>query len=252
MAGSGFLGCGTIYFNREVNGVASGWKEVGNSMKFAIKSNSTLKERKSKKCNSYGQTVDSVSIADPSELSINLDTIDKTNLAIAFLGNDSTISVTAGTITDESIVAPDQGAMLKTMQGNISAVVITDATATTTYAAGTDYNVINEAVGLIEIVEGGGITAGEVLLVDYANGVVTASKVTGGTESQIKVGIMMVGKNLVNNTGVVVEVWKATVSPTSEIDFLADDFSAVELTGRIELDEVKGNGFEVQIDRVAT
>jgi hypothetical protein len=60
----------------------------------------------------------------------------------------------------------------------------------------------------------------------------------------------LVGKNLVNDNGVVVDVWDAIISPNSEIDFLSDDFSNIQLTGRIQLDESKGNGYEVTTERV--
>jgi hypothetical protein len=251
MANSGFLGCGTVYFNRRVSGVYQGWQEIGNATKFGIKSNSTLKERKSKKCNSYGQPVDAVSIPDPSELSIDTDTINRQNLAMAFLGNDYALSVAASTVTDEVIIAPVvAGASMVTALPNISAVVLTDSGASTTYVEGTDYTVSNAVIGMIDIIDGGAITSAQSLLVDYASGGVSGIRITGGTESQINVAIKLVGKNLVNDNGVVVDVWDAIISPNSEIDFLSDDFSNIQLTGRIQLDESKGNGYEVTTERV--
>lgn len=246
---TGFLGCGTVYLNRRTGGVYQGWQEIGNATKFGIKSNSTLKERKSKACASYGQPVDAVSIPDPSELSIDTDTVNRQNLAMAFLGNDYAVAIAAGTVTDEVIIAPVVlGAMMQTAKGNISTVDITDSTGGTTYVNGTDYEVVNAAVGLIKVIDGGSITSAESLLIDYANGSVAGTRITGGTESQINVAIKLVGKNLVDDSGVTVDVWDAIVSPTSEIDFLADDFSNIQLTGRIQLDAVKGNGYEVITD----
>ena len=247
---TGFLGCGTVFLNRKKAGVYQGWQEIGNATKFGIKSNSTLKERKSKACASYGQPVDAVSIPDPSELSIDTDTINRANLAMAFLGNDYTVAEAAGTVTDEVILAPvTLGAMVQTALGNISTVVLTDSAATTTYVDGTDYEIVNAAVGLIKIIEGGAITSAQSLLIDYVNAGVAGTRITGGTESQINVAIKLVGKNLVDDSGVVVDVWDAIISPTSEIDFLADDFSNIQLTGRIQLDSVKGNGYEVVTER---
>ena len=248
MAG-GFLGCGTLYFNRITGGTSSGWLKVGNATKMAIKTNSTLKERKSRQCNSYGQVVDSVSIPEPSDLSIDLDTLDRTNLAYAFLGKDFDLNVSSGTVTDEAITVADLDTSFQVANGNISSVVITDNTAATTYVLGTDYEIENASVGLIKVLSTGSITSGQAILVDYAYGAVTGSRITGGTDSQIKTAIKLVGKNLVDDSGVVVDVWIATVTPTSEIDFLADDFSTISLTGRIELSATKGNGFEVVIDR---
>lgn len=242
---SGFLGCGTLYFDRLVDGSSTGWVKVGNAMKFAIKSNSTLKERKSKSCDSYGQTIDSVSVPEPSELSVTLDDLQRENLAIAFLGNDFQNDITAGTVTDEPVTAPALGSIFQTALGQISGLVITDLGGVTTYVAGTDYKIDNAAVGLVQILVGGAITQGESLLVDYSNGGFTSGKVTGGTESQIKTAIKLVGTNLVNETGVEVDVWRATLAPNSEIDFLSDDYTTIDLQGRIELDEVRGNGFEV-------
>jgi len=53
---------------------------VGNTTKLAIKPNSTKKEQKSKMRGSYGTAITTVMLPDPSDFSMTLQRIDKTNL----------------------------------------------------------------------------------------------------------------------------------------------------------------------------
>lgn len=246
---SGFIGCGTVYINRQnADGTYDGFKKVGNATKLAIKTSSTLKERKSKACGSFGQTVDSVSIPDSTELTMSLDDLDANNLAIAFLGTNSALNNSAGSVLSEVVIAGAFGASVQLAGRNISNVVVKDQSDTTTFVAGTDYNVILESAGLVEIIEGGAITPKDSLLVSYDTAAETGATILGGTNSRITAQVLMVGKNLADNKGVRVNVWDAVLSPSSEVDFLADDFSALELQGRVQLDADRGNGFEVEYE----
>jgi hypothetical protein len=246
---SGFLGCGKLYGNRTVGGVSQGWSHLGNATKLGLKSNSELKEQISKSCATYGQALNAVVLKKPDDLTISLDDLNKDNLAIVFLGDSSQKVVVAGTVTSEPQTAVF-GKLIELANGNVSAVVVTNVGAVVTYTEGVDYKIDNASVGFIEIIESGSITDGLDLEITYVNGGITSSLVKGGTNSSVKMALKLVGKNLVDDSNVTVNIWEAVLSPQSEIDFLADDYSVIELNGRVNLYEPKGNGFEVEIDKV--
>ena len=247
---SGFLGCGEVFVDRKVGGVWQGFVPFGNATKFELKSNSELKQRISKKCDSYGQAVDSVTIQRPAELSIMLDEIDRESLAIIFLGSSLAENVTGGTVTDELIPVTTVGKMIRTANANINTVVVSDATGTTPFTEGTDYEIVNSAVGLIKILEGGSIVAGVDVSVDYDSALVTANVVRGGTDSDVKLRYLLVGKNLATQENVQVDVWESNASPQSGVDFLSEEFTTIELSGSANIDPDKGNPYEVRTEIV--
>ena len=246
---SGFLGSGDLYYDRVVGGVSQGWLRFGNATKMEIKENAEIKERKSKQKATYGQVLDSVAVKEPAELSISLDDLDKDNLALIFLGDVSTVAITGASVTTE-VHAAKLDKAFKTDFRKITSVVVTGPSATPTYVLGTDYTIDNAEMGLITPLASGGISADELLEVNYTYGTVAANKVSGGTNSSIKVGLLLDGENFADQSKVVVNVWEAVLTPQTGVDFLSYDFTTLELSGTLNTDGVKGNGYEVETDIV--
>lgn len=240
---AGFLGSGTLYFNRVVSGVSQGWLALGNATKFAIGENAEKKERKLKKRGQFGQVADSVFLKQPAELEISLDDIDAQNLALAFLGDVSTVSVASGNVINEPVTAK-LGFYVPLVQREVSAVVVTNVAGTVTYVAGTDYELIAGA-GLIKALAGGAITEAMVLHVDYAYAAISGSKVKGGTNPTVKLALKLDGENFANGKPVLVDVWEAVLSPVSKVDFLADDFAPLDLAGTLNTPTGKTSAYEV-------
>jgi hypothetical protein len=94
----------------------------------------------------------------------------------------------------------------------------------------TDYEVTSRN-GMIRALSTGQIEAGEVLLVSFDYASVTGLEVLGAVQPTIKAYIFLDGTNLVNGKDVEVEVWEVQLKPDSPIDFLADDFNSLELSG---------------------
>lgn len=246
---SGFLGSGDLRFNRKVDGVYQGWLGFGNATKFEIKENAEIKTRKSKQKSTYGQTLDSVPIKGDAEIAITLDDIDKDNLALAFLGTVSALAVTGATVTAEAHVA-NLGASIRTVQRKISTVVVKDQPGTTTYVENTDYSIEDATMGLVKIIDGGGISQGDSIQVDYAYGSIAGSKVEGGTDASIRVALMLDGENFADQTPVLVDVWEAELSPQSGVDFLADDFATLELNGTLTTPSGQTSAYKVETNIV--
>lgn len=247
---SGFIGSGDLYYERTVAGVSSGWKRFGNAVRFEIQENAEKKERISRQRASYGQVLDSVYIKQPAEISITLDDINRDNLSLAFLGSNVDTNVTGATVAAEPITVSALGSAIQTANLKISNITITDITATTTYVENTDYTVLDADLGLITIESGGSINANEDLLVtyDYANR--TSNSVLGGTDSSVRVKLLLNGENFVDQSKSQVTVWDAVLSPENGIDFLSDEFSEIELTGSLNKPDNKPSAYVVETDIV--
>ena len=256
---SGFLGSGDLYFNRKVNGVDHGGLRFGNETKFEIKENTEIKERKSKQKDTYGQVLDSVAVKQPAEIAVALDDLDKDNLALAFLGDVTAIDVTGASVTVEGHASGAGDTIIRTAFGNISAVVIKDAaTQLTTYVLDTDYEIVSAERGLIKILESGSIVLNEAYVfgtsgieVDYAYASSTGNKISGGTNSSIKVALLLDGENFADQSKVSVDVWEAVLAPQTGVDFLSDDFANLELNGTLNSPTGKTSAYEVNTDLVA-
>ena len=105
MAARGFLGAGDLYLARQVAGVWEDYSGPYECTKLEIKPNVELKEQISKGRSSYGQVIETVAIAQPSDLSVDLAEVNKETLAIALLGTTAALSQASGTLTDEALVA---------------------------------------------------------------------------------------------------------------------------------------------------
>jgi hypothetical protein len=244
---SGFLGSGRVYVNRKVGGVYQGLKYIGNATKFEIKENSELKERVSKDRSNYGSSLNTVYVKKPAEINITLDDLDKDNLGLVFLGTTSEASVTGSTVTDE-VVTGYKDHIFQTAQRKISSVVLTNSGATVTYTLNTDYEITDAELGLIKVLAAGAITDAQSLKIDYAYGSMTSDKVAGGTNSNIIMKVLFDGLNQADQSKAVVNVLEATLSPQSGVDFLADDFTSIELSGRANVPTGGTEAYTVELN----
>lgn len=227
----GLILAGNLYMAPiDSTGARGKLRHVGNAVKFGIKPNSTKKEQKSKMRGSYGQSITTVMLPDPSDLAVTLQRIDKTNLMYQFLGTEAAFSQTAGTVADEAVVAALDG-WVKLAAEKVSSVVVTNSGATVTYVEGEDYEV-NQDVGMIRALATGDITEAEALKVDYTKAAITDGwGINGSTQSSIRVYCFLEGENIATGELFFCEVWDAMLTPDQEIDFLSDDLVEISLNG---------------------
>lgn len=242
------LASGDLYVDRLADdGSSTGLVFTGNAVTLEIQANSEIKEQTGKGRTTYGQVIASVNLAQPHGLKVALNQLDKTTLAIAFLGEQTALSSEATSIADE-VVAAKLDKYVEMSKRGLSAVVVTDSAGTTTYAAGTDYEV-NPRLGMIKCLSTGAITEGQSLKVDATVAAEAGYKVLGATQPTVKMKLKLDGKNLVNGKTIIVTIWEAQVKPSSPVDFLADDFSALELEGTMVTPTGKTAPYQVeQID----
>ncbi|GJQ59785.1 MAG: hypothetical protein D8M57_13225 [Candidatus Scalindua sp. AMX11] len=120
-------------------------------------------------------------------LSFNIDEFSADNMNILMFGSGKAASNQAGaTITDEAATAPvilDRS--IFTAETNISSLTIDGTGGTPTYVEGTDYEIVNATTGEIKIIDGGSITTGLTLELNYTSAARNRFKVVPGKDFTI-------------------------------------------------------------------
>lgn len=241
---SGLLLAGDIFIDLlDATNQSTGLIGPINVTKFAIKNEAETKTRTSKRKASYGNALDTVNIPKPAEVSIDFDDQPSELLAALLMGDVEALNQGAGTLTDAPITLPTKHRWVELGKTNIAdaGLDVTDTTPTA-LTLGIDYE-INYAAGLIRALPGGAMDAGGDILVTATYVAVTGERIKGGTRSQIKAKIKLDGRNLTNGKSVKLDVPQASLSPTSELDFMASEFVSGSLGGTINLVEGKTEPF---------
>jgi len=229
----GFIGAGDLYAALiDAAGNVGPYIDFGNVTKLGIQPASQIKEQKSKKRDSYGQVMEIVALQDTAQLSATLETVNRIGLRYAFMGEDAAYTQASGSVTDEPIVAQLDG-WVKLAGEEISAVTVENTAGSTTYVAGTDYDV-NTRLGMIRAKTGGAITEGQALNVSYTRAAFTGAAIRGNVKPQIRARLLLDGKNLVDDSIGIMDIWEVVLSTSSEFDWFSDDWNTVELQGRLK------------------
>lgn len=247
-AARGFLGAGDLYISRYNPATAAFDDFVGplETTKFEIKPKVELKEMVSKGRTTYGQVIESVTIPQPFEFTVDFAEVNGDTLVAAFLGTKTTLNVASGTMTDlPVVVTKDAWVDIGHMNLASAGLVVTNAAGTTTFVLGTDYE-INYRLGMIKAISSAIATAATVHI-DGTYNAMTGTKIAGGTESQIRAKFRFDGKNFADGLPCIVEVYEAVVAAESAFDFLASDFNTVSLPGRLKTPVGKNEPFTVTL-----
>jgi hypothetical protein len=246
---AGLLAEGTLYLNREVSGVASGWKQIPGLAEFTISNKSDIKEQISKDKGKYGQITASVAIPKPSELTVRITNFDRTSLAMALMGEDVDLTETLGTVTAEEVVAkPDVYVPLAKRYITAASVAVTEAVASTpalTFVENVDYR-INYTLGMIEAVKGGLIAADKALHVAYGHKAIAGFTVSGATKPQIQGALKLDGTNLSDGKTLIINVDRALLVADGDVNFMDDKFVEIGFAGRMETLSGKTSPYTVE------
>ncbi|MGQ0708700.1 MAG: hypothetical protein ACT4NV_03015 [Rhodoferax sp.] len=224
-----YLGIGKIY--ARTAGAAAGLIDIGNASKLEL----AVKEEK-KKLQDYRKTgggvYATVSRIAEATLRMTLNDLNKTNVARAIFG--AAAAVDGATITDEAATAY-KGAIVPLAHINPTAVTVTDSAGATSYTANTDYEV---RAGGIFIIPAGSITDGQSLKVDYTYA--AYDKVEAMTTSAVTLELHFEGLNEANSgKPVIVDIWRAQLSPTKALSLLGDKFADLEVEAEVLADTSK-------------
>lgn len=241
MADYSYIGVGKVYL-REV-GASAGLTEIGNctALNFAV-------QEETKELRDYtstgGGVLNEVRRITGVEISLTMAEYSPDNLARALYG--TTAAEVAGSVTAE-VVTAYKGALARLAYPNPTSVVVKDETDTTTYVAGTDYEV---RPGGIFVLSGGSITDGETLHVDYSYGALDVIQALASSAKEWE--LVFEGLNEARSgKPVIVDVWRCRFGAAANLAFIGDDFAALELTGKVLKDSSKTAGisqfFRVQM-----
>lgn len=233
MAARGFLGSGDVFIERIVGGVPLGLKGPYYAEKFEIKPNNETKEMTSKGRDDYGQVIESVVLQQAADFTLDLREVNKESIALALLGSATSSSKAAGIMADKPVVIKKDTWVEVGHQNLGPSTVVEDVAGVTTYLVGTDYQ-INRQLGLIKVLAGSAIADGVTLHLSGAYAEISATIIAGSTDSDVRARIVFDGVNRADGLPVIVRVAEAVIAANSAFDFLADDFNAVSLPGKLK------------------
>jgi len=225
-----YLGSGKLYA-RVAGSTTTGLMQLGNASKLEL----AVKEDK-QKLKDYskpgGGTYSSVSRISEATLQMTLNDLNKTNVARAVFGSES--AVAGATVIDEAVTAY-KDAIVALAHPNPTAVTVSHTSGTPAYVANTDYEV---RAGGIFIIAAGAITNGQALKVDYTYA--AYDKVEAMTSSSILLELHFEGLNEANSgKPVIVDIYKAQLSPTKALSLLGDKFADLEIEAEVLADTSK-------------
>lgn len=228
-----FIGKGSIYI--EEIGSDKGLLPIGNCPDFSLSFGEDKKEMKDSE-GQGGGVVASLSRISSVTGTINSFSFSKENLAMSLRAMFNTEAKSV--ITDEVHVAKINGFISFKEVPDMSTIVVKDDAGTTTFTAGTDYEVKSSGIVII----GGAITADDDLKISYTGkGVVSIEMLTSSSKEY---RLVFDGLNEAQS-GEAVEITchKIKFSPTSGLPLIGDDFAQLTLAFDILKDEtIKGAG----------
>lgn len=247
MAARSFLGAGDIFINRMVDGVKQGMVGPLKANKLEIQPQVETRESTSKGRYDYGQVLESVNLAQPTQFTLELKEVTGDVLTMAFLGTSSALNQASGSFADQPVTVTKKGSWLPLGKKNLEALItVENAGNTVTYVEGTDYE-LNRPLGWIRVLDASAIAVNDVLNVTGGYDAATGTQVAGSTKTEVRAEIVFDGINQADGTQCTVEIWEAVLSADSAFDLLADDFSNVSLTGNLKTPTGKASPYVVTV-----
>lgn len=225
---------GRVYFDRfDANGLPTGEVPLGNCPGFTFTAETEKAEHYSSEAGLAEK--DAALIVRVNRTgSLTCDNFSLSNLALFISGDSETQTQTSGAVENEAhAVTPGRIYQLGVSNDapagvrNITSVVVTNTAGTTTYVAGTDYNVDLE-LGRLQII-GSTITPGQIVHVDYTRPAKTWTRVKSGSTAEVSGSLRVIADNASGTN----RDWfmpKVTLTPSGEIPVIQEgtDFTTME------------------------
>lgn len=224
----GFKFAGNVQVrNRRESG--SGFYDIGNTTALKTNQSSETKERVSRRKETYGQALDTLKTPKPVEISLELDTFDKDNLAAAMMGASAVIP--AVTVTDEVVVIGKRGQGYKLANGNI------DETTVSVKKADDDSNVdaaqysVTAAPGLIALAADSTLPDGTQIKVSYKTRASGGYKIDAAKVIELEWEIIVDGLNIVTGEKGILRIPCAKLATDGDFDWFKEDFNTASFKG---------------------
>jgi hypothetical protein len=237
---AGYVAAGILYGGV----VGKALKKLGNCKKFGITPNATIKKRISRMIGTNGQVLDSASLAEPAKLVIEMDEWNTENLCDAAMGTvvEATQEADADVEKTFDLTTVEPDGYYPLGKRRVSGVSVTVASVPKT--EGVHYELDTE-IGYIKFLAAIGSTGSAVVLFDCA-AIATGTIILGGTEASIKRHYLLRANNEADGSHWEIEVWEATLKPTSETDYMTDDFTVLGFEGEMNTPAGKTSPYETR------
>lgn len=228
-----YIGSGKVYM-RNINTAGAGLTEIGNVSALGISIDEEEKSLRDYR-SPGGGTINEVRRIKGAGLTMTMANLSPENLAMALYGEKS--AVTGASVTGEEVTAR-LDALVPLAHMNPTSVTVKNEAETTTYVAGTDYEV---RTGGIYILSTGSIADDQALKVSYTYG--AQDVVEAMTSSAQEFELFFEGLNEARSgKASIVRVWRARFGAAKNLALIGDDYANLELTGKALADTTKPTG----------
>ena len=135
--------------------------------------------------------------------------------------------------------------------GDSFTITVVPSGSDSTLAEGVDFK-LNRPLGLIMLLPDSTAPEDTVFKVSGAYSGTTGTRISGGTQSEVRVRIVFDGINMADGTECTAEVFEAVLATESEFDFLPDDFGVVTLSGNCKTPVGKDAPYIVDLKALPT
>ncbi len=231
MADYSYIGSGRIYMEDLGANPATGLIDIGNVSELTLTPAEDVKELLDY-TSPGGGTYNEVRRISSVEMSMTIREFSPENIARILRGNAS--STVAGTITGEVHTA-NPGAFIPTQYPPVVVSAVTNSAGSTTYVQGTDYDVVP---GGIVVTPGGGITAGQIIHIDYSHLALDTVEalVNAGKEYRI----FFAGLNEARSgKEVTLDLYRVRLGVAQSVPLIGEDFAGYQVGGKLLKDTTK-------------
>lgn len=238
------LGKGQVFFDRFSNaGLSTGFKHLGNVETFEL-ATADDKVQKFSSMTAGAPLYKEVNRRRTTTLTLTGSEFHPENMALVTMGDQSELTQVATAVVAEPVSPTTvKGAYYMTQKlGPVSAFSVNFGA--TPGVLGTDYAILNANVGMWRVLPGTALTGA--VTVSYTPTAYTAGSgpamIAGGSAGVIQGAVRFFGDP---STGpdMIVDVWRANVSPNGPVGLIGDDFATLALTMAILEDAVAHPAF---------
>lgn len=229
-----FRGQGKVYVAIATAGVPGVFRHVGNCPILNVQLETDVLEHKE---STSGQSLTDLRLirGKTAKFSFTIEEFDKDNLSLALYGASSTVA--SGSVVAEVFPTVAVGDYVKTAKQKLSSVVVKDSAGSpATLTLGTHYEITSADHGTIKFLNLASFT--QPFKIDYSHAQVT--NVNMFTQGFADRWLKFDGLNTVDtNKACLIEIFKCSFDPASQIDFINDDIIKFELNGGALYDATK-------------
>lgn len=231
-----YRGQGQVFLARRVNGLPAGLEFIGNVSELTL--NPQTEKIEHMESQTGNNSVDKVIERGLKvEISMTIDSMASKNLARMVFGKVT--EEAAKVVNGESHVAYVGKNLIVDNINLLSFDSLTDEGGAIDYVAGTDYEVIDLAAGMIRILEGGAIADGQIVEANYETG--AQETVAAFGESNTEYWLRFNGLNTAEeNNPVIIDCFKVRFAPAQDVAVINDDdFATYQQSGDCLFDATK-------------